>query len=882
MENLHRTPLYPLHQAAGAKLVDFAGWEMPLQYPGGISEEHLATRSGAGLFDVSHMGRFTLGGSDVLPFLQHLLSNNAAALEPGEAQYTIIPNETGGALDDAYLYRFDPEEYLLIVNASNREADWNHLQKHLKDFPGVTLRDQTFEIAMISLQGPRSKEIITALMTEGQLPPPMRNALGRLKLAGTEVKLARTGYTGEPLCFELFCSSEEAPALWEKLTAAGAVPVGLGARDTLRLEAGLPLYGHELGLDPEGNEIPLFACSLARFAVSFSPLKGDFVGRKILLEQKKDLEKIQKKEFEDLSALTRVSRSLALTDKGISRQGDKVYRDGKAVGIITSGTMVPYYITEGEGIASRPGEEKGKRAICLALVDPSVQKGDPVEVEIRGKLNSAVIVPYHLRGEAAPQARVILWDEIGREKSREEVEGTLDKVRTLIKDAAANTRWRQEECINLIPSEQTVSPLVRRLAMLDPSGRYAEHKPVAALKEAEVFYYQGTDFIGRVEELLQEELKRFFGCAQAETRVISGQMANTAVFSSLVDYINRTDRKAEPRRLERVMNHHIIRGGHLSAQPMGALRDFVARNPRTEKPWVINFPVLADNPYRIDVEACEKLIVREKPELIILGKSMILYREPVAEIRKIIDREGLKTVLMYDMAHVLGLAGPRFQDPFQEGADIVTGSTHKTFFGPQRGIITSNYHRDHDDYGLWEAVNRRAFPGSVSNHHLGTQLALYGAALEMNHFKDAYQKAVVDNARHFARALTDCGLKVAGDPALGYTETHQVVIEVGYARGAELARTLEENNIIVNYQASPEEERFTASGALRTGVQEMTRFGMGKEGFSRLARLIADAVAGKKGVGEEAAKLRAEYRDIQYCFTEKELSPLLEELHRLV
>jgi aminomethyltransferase len=141
---------------------------------------------------------------------------------------------------------------------------------------------------------------------------------------------------------------------------------------------------------------------------------------------------------------------------------------------------------------------------------------------------------------------------------------------------------------------------------------------------------------------------------------------------------------------------------------------------------------------------------------------------------------------------------------------------------------------------------------------------------------------VVENARHFARALTDCGLKVAGDPSLGYTETHQVVIEVGYARGSELARTLEENNIIVNYQASPEEEGFTASGALRTGVQEMTRFGMGKEGFSRLAQLIADVVAGKKGVREEAAKLRSEYREMRYCFTEKELSPLLEDLHRLV
>ena len=252
--------------------------------------------------------------------------------------------------------------------------------------------------------------------------------------------------------------------------------------------------------------------------------------------------------------------------------------------------------------------------------------------------------------------------------------------------------------------------MTRMLSIMDPSGRYAEHKPMKAFSEAEVFYYQGTDFIAEVEKLLEEELRLYLGCQDVETRLISGQMANAAVFSAMVDYLNINNRKNEQRRIGRVLNHHIMRGGHLSAQPMGALRDFVARDPVTERPAVVNFPVLPDNPYMIDVEACKKVIAECKPELIIFGKSLILHREPIAEIHKFIDEMSLDCVIMYDMAHVLGLVGPHFQQPFAEGADIVTGSTHKTFFGTQRGIVAANYTPQDFKWPLWEAVQPQDLP----------------------------------------------------------------------------------------------------------------------------------------------------------------------------
>ncbi|MGE5259150.1 MAG: glycine cleavage system aminomethyltransferase GcvT [Hyphomicrobiales bacterium] len=883
MAELLRTLFHGRHVSLGATLVEFGGWEMPVQYPAGIVQEHLAVRRKAGLFDVSHMGRFQVRGGDALPFLQHVLTNNAAALNVGEGQYTMIPEAGGGALDDAYLYRFFPQEFLLVVNASNRQKDWDHLTTEARRFRSVELADHTREMAMLSLQGPASKSILTAILSSGSLPEPLRNRLSIAAFNGAPLLLARTGYTGEPIGFELFIDGDTAPALWDRIIAEGVQPVGLGARDTLRLEAGLPLYGHELGRDPEGRDIPIFACTLARFAVSFSTLKGDYVGRDALSRQFEALRRFMDRDFSRIADLPRLVQPIALTDKGIARAGAAVRRGGKPAGFVTSGTMVPYWGSAGTGIESTQTEERAMRAIGLALLDSDLREDDPVEVDIRGKLTHAVIVPYHVRNEAPPRAWPIPWNQQRQGKRADLGAGdSLRRVRTLVDKAVRNHAWRQTECINLIPSEQTATPMVRLLSVTDPAGRYAEHKAVKAFKEADVFYYQGTDFIAEVEQLLVGELKGYLECSEVEARTISGQMANMAVFSGMVDYLNRADRKGEQERLRKVMNHHIIKGGHLSAQPMGALRDFVMRDRTWEKPAVVNFPVLPENPYQIDVAATRALLAEHRPELIILGKSMTLHREPVGEIRAAMIELNLDGVLMYDMAHVLGLVGPHFQRPFREGADIVTGSTHKTYFGTQRGIIAVNVTPADARYPLWEAIQRRTFPGSLSNHHLGTLLGLLLAAYEMNRYKDDYQPAVIKNAKAFGQALADSGLDVAGDPRISFTETHQVIVRVGYAKGAEIARRLEDNHIILNFQAAPDEEGFTASGALRMGVQEMTRFGMKPQDFAELARLMADCIRNNSRVKEEVIRMRRRFLDMQYRFTGKEADEMLQKLHALI
>ncbi len=450
--------------------------------------------------------------------------------------------------------------------------------------------------------------------------------------------------------------------------------------------------------------------------------------------------------------------------------------------------------------------------------------------------------------------------------------------RKLVKKVCDNTVWRQRNAVNLIPSEQTESSLVKLLTIADPSGRYAEHQRVRALGNAEAFYYQGTGFIAEIETELIERLKEFLGCSEVEPRVLSGQMANAAVFSGLLDYINRTDRRAEPRRFRSVMNHNLGKGGHLSAQAMGALRNYVAKDPVTERWAVWNFPVLPDNPYQIDVPGLAELIEEHRPELFILGKSMMLHPEPVKELAGMIAGMKPKPIIMYDAAHVLGLLGPHFQEPLTEGADIITASTHKTFFGTQRGIIASNLSEGSEYYELWERIMRRVFPGSVSNHHLGTLLGLLLATYEMNTYGRNYQKQVMANAKALALALKERGLQVEGDPAVSYTETHQVVLRVGYARGVEIADRLEKNNIIVNYQALPDDEAFTASSGLRTGVQEMTRFGMKEADFTELAEYMAAVILQEKDVAEEVSRFRKKFTKMKYCLSEKQAQPLVEEL----
>ena len=877
MSELKRTQLYDVHVSAGATMVDFGGWEMPIQYPSGIIAEHLYTRQVCSLFDVSHMGRLLIEGPQRKEFLQHVLTSNVSALDLNMAQYCIIPNENGGAVDDAYLYLFQEDNYLLVVNAANIDKDLEHLNRALAGFD-CTITNISDQWASIAVQGPKSKEMLMTL-TGGVSPTkePTKNSLGTVSLEGRQARIAKTGYTGEPLGYEVYVRSEDAVWLWNRLVELGARPAGLGARDTLRMEASFPLYGHEMGTAPDGSEIPIFAVPLAKFAVSFSAQKGNFIGRAALERQHRAFVRYMDRDFSDLSPLPRKIAPIALLDRGVMRAGMEIYRGDKLVGWVTSGTMVPYFKSEGEGLETVILEASGKRAIGLCYINSDILEDDTVEVDIRGKRLKAVIPARHMSVGAPPFARPLLYGE--QEEVRTVAGGDrTGKALTLLHKAIENHVWRQEQCVNLIPSENTPSRAVRLLSGSDPACRYAEHKKILAFYEKEVFYYQGTKFIDQVERMLAEEMRAYFGCTEVETRTLSGQMSNMAVFSALMDWKNRFDRKNEAKRLGYVMNNHIIKGGHLSAQPMGALHDYIAIDPVTEKPAVVNFPVCRDNPYKMDVEETKKLIDRYRPELIIFGKSMVLHKEPVAQIRQFVDEQKIPTTIMYDMAHVLGLIGDHFQNPFQEGAEIVTGSTHKTFFGPQRGVIGVNYKEEDLKYGLWKTIESRTFPGSVSNHHLGTQLGMLMAAYEMNQFRDTYQSAIIRNAKSFARSLKSYGLDVVGDPAIDYTETHQVIVSVGYGEGAEIAERLEQNNVIVNYQATPDEEGFTASGALRMGVSEMTRFGFEEKDFDQLASLMADCILRGREIKADVEQLRARHTEMRYCFDDAAINDALEQL----
>ena len=644
-QELKKTSLNAWHREHGGQMVEFGGWEMPISYKRGIIEEHLETRRYGGLFDISHMGRFLISGEDAIPFLQHVLTNNVLALDPGMAQYTLIPNEKGGALDDAYLYRLDdddsgPRGYLLVVNAAPREKDWNWLLEQKRRFPDLIIEDKTEEIGMMAFQGPGAKKVLEKIL---KLPDPWRNRLRIGRMDGTWVMVSRTGYTGEPICFEIFILREKLEFLWQKILSAGEkegiAPVGLGARDSLRLEAGLVLYGNELGFDTEGKEIPIYAMlPAARVTVSFSPLKGEFIGRDALRAQ---FEEVNARENDypippkEKRIVPKSMMPFLITGQGIARRGQEVFVEDKPVGHVTSGTMVPYCIFSEAGILGKVTDEKRMRPIGLAYVDSDLEEGQKIEIQSRGKAVQGLIVKKNLSSEAPPYAHPLFV--LQKPVKRRGVRKLKDLATELMLRAVQNTNRRQKESFNLIPSEQTPSLLVKLFSMMDPCGRYGEHRKFEAFEDKEIFYYQGTKMIEEVERRVMEEFGDFLGCSEVETRVISGQMANAVVFSGLMDYLNRLYRKQDPRRIRKVMNHHLTRGGHLSAQPMGALRDYVAVDPLMERAAVIEFPVLEDDPYQIDLKETKELLELHRPELIVLGKSMMIYREPLRELAQMIS-----------------------------------------------------------------------------------------------------------------------------------------------------------------------------------------------------------------------------------------------------
>ena len=354
----HRTPLYDWHVAHGARMVDFAGWDMPVQYSG-IVEEHQAVRTAAGIFDISHMGRIWLPGPNALPLVQKIYTNNAATLKEGQVRYGLICNEQGGILDDVLVYGWK-DGMGIVVNASNREKIVRWIGKHQTAQP-APLMDTTHDSCMIAVQGPDAVACCQGLTSAAIDALPYYFATHTI-YRGKNCTVSRTGYTGED-GYEFIVGADQGVQLWEELAGRGARACGLGARDTLRLEAAMPLYGHELNED-----IDPFQAGLA-WAVKMN--KGDFIGREALAQRK-----------EDPTRPIRVG--LELEGKRIAREGAAVLREGKPIGHVTSGTFAP---TVG-------------KAIAMAYVpQQSATAGTALEVDIRGKPAPAHVVtlPFYQR-----------------------------------------------------------------------------------------------------------------------------------------------------------------------------------------------------------------------------------------------------------------------------------------------------------------------------------------------------------------------------------------------------------------------------------------------------------------------------------------------------
>ncbi len=344
MTDLKKTPLDAQHRALQGKMVPFAGYEMPVQYPSGITAEHRAVREAAGLFDVSHMGEFEITGSQALDLIQHVTVNDASAIEIGQAQYSAFCHEGGGILDDLIVYRM-ADRYLLVVNASNRAKDLAWVQKHAAAYD-AEVEDRSDEFGLLALQGPRASSILSRL-TDVDLDEIGYYRFAEGTVAGVDAIVSRTGYTGED-GFELYVPAADSPGLWDAILDAGAgeglIPAGLGARDSLRLEVGYALYGNDLDEDHTPLESAL---------AWITKLDGDdFVGKDALLRQKAE------------GVPTRLT-GLRLTARGFPRPGYPVVLDGEEVGTVTSGVVSP---SLGEGIALiRVRAELAKAGTELAI-----------------------------------------------------------------------------------------------------------------------------------------------------------------------------------------------------------------------------------------------------------------------------------------------------------------------------------------------------------------------------------------------------------------------------------------------------------------------------------------------------------------------------------
>jgi aminomethyltransferase len=364
MSQLKRTPLFPLYEKYGAKTIDFGGWELPVQFSS-ILEEHEAVRTRAGLFDVSHMGEVTIKGKDALKLIQTLITNDASKMEIGQAIYSPMCYPDGGTVDDLLIYRTGEEEYLAVVNAANIDKDVEWIEKHADG--EVEVKNISAETAQLAIQGPLAERILQKLTSEDLSQIKFFRFKQDVDLDGSKALVSRTGYTGED-GFEIYCSPEDAVKLWDKILEAGKeegiLPCGLGARDTLRFEAKLPLYGQEITADITPIEAGL------GFWVKVDK-EVDFIGKEVLKEQKE-------------KGAPRKLVGIEMVERGIPRHGYPVMVNDEEIGVVTSGTQSPTL----------------KKNVGLALIKADfAQEGQELDVIIRGKRVKAVVVktPFYRR-----------------------------------------------------------------------------------------------------------------------------------------------------------------------------------------------------------------------------------------------------------------------------------------------------------------------------------------------------------------------------------------------------------------------------------------------------------------------------------------------------
>ena len=411
--------------------------------------------------------------------------------------------------------------------------------------------------------------------------------------------------------------------------------------------------------------------------------------------------------------------------------------------------------------------------------------------------------------------------------------------RRVIEIVNQQNKWRREECVNLIASESLMSPLAERLFVSDFEGRYNEHSGPER-------HYEGTEFSYEIEEICNELFRKNFITRYADVRPISGAISNLIVYSALT----------KPSDI--IVSLGIPNGAHISHTRWGVAGICGLKNVD------VAFNVATMN---IDAEKTVEIIKKTNPKLVMLGGSMFLFPEPIREIKEQISQ---KIKIIYDAAHVFGLIYNKiFQRPFEEGADIITSSTHKTFQGPQGGIIIGNYKLLHED---WKKIDTAIFPGTLSNTHIHRFPALAITALEMNKFGRAYADQVVKNAKALGRALFDRGFKVLC-PHLGFTESHQLIVDVRtHGGGQYVARQLARCNIICNKMALPQDSPHDAThnpSGLRLGAQELTRWGMKETDMATVAEFWKRAMIDKEPterIKYDVIEFKKKFNKILYCF----------------